>query len=183
MRTGRGTSLVRVVAVAAVVVAMFAACGGPAPTSTPALAPTIEPSPTIALVTYAIDGRTACAWMIGCRAELAFEPTADPAATLDPGSSAPAGVVLDMVIDPEADGLVFDIGPSPALPTTIAPGTYRVVGAVNNLSDLASAGVVGTMGTVAACATPLTVGPATTHVSIALTFGLDGTCVVAAAAS
>jgi hypothetical protein len=120
--------------------------------------------------------------MLGCQAALAIEPTADPMATLDPGGPAPEGTALDLVQVEEADPGTYDIGPGADLPTTIEPGTYRIVGEWNLMSDVPSAGTVPIMGTQHGCVAPLTVGTTTTRVSISLVFALDGTCVVTAAA-
>lgn len=121
--------------------------------------------------------------MLGCQAALAIEPTTDPMATLDPGGPAPEGIALDLVQVEEADRGTYDISPSADLPATIEPGTYRIVGEWNLMSDIPSAGTFPIMGTQYGCVAPLSVDPTTTRVSIALVFALDGTCVVAAAAA
>ena len=165
-----------------IAMAIVGACANPpAPTSSDgqAASPSIGP----ASLTVTASGMVGCATEGGCQASIELDPSIAADATLPPDWQAIRGWRFALTPAPQADFHTLGVGPGIGVPSTIAPGHYRVIGAVSGLSDVVGSPGPNILFTQSRCETDLTVGPATTVVSIEVGFGIEGPCVIAAAAA
>ena len=152
----------------------------PSPSTSPSTTTTAGP-----LLAIAASGTVGCEWMLGCAAFVAIEPTSEPDAPL-PEAWRPADpIVLSITDMPEGGRLTLEVGAPADPPATIAPGSYRVVAAWAFMDDVPSAGegLLDITSLSSTCSTGLDVAPAARQVEIQVTFALEGTCAVAAAAA
>jgi hypothetical protein len=162
--------------------AIVGACANP-PAPTPSAGPAASPSNGPAALTVTASGMVGCATEGGCQASIELDPSIAAGATLPPEWQAIGGWRFALAPVPQADFHTLGVGAGVGIPSTIAPGHYRVIGAVSGLSDVVGSPGPNILFTQSRCETDLTVGPATTVVSIEVVFGIEGPCVIAAAAA
>jgi hypothetical protein len=165
-----------------IAMAIVGACANP-PIPTPSDGPAASPSRGSASLTVTASGMVGCATEGGCQASIELDPSIATGATLPPDWQAIGGWRFALTPLPEADFHTLGVGAGIGVPSTIAPGHYRVIGAVNGLSDVVGSPEPNITFTQSRCETDLTVEPATTVVSIEVGFGIEGPCVIAAAAA
>jgi hypothetical protein len=163
-------------------VAIVGACANP-PAPTPSAGPTVSSSLGPASLTVTASGMVGCATEGDCQASIELDPTIAAGATLPPDWQATGGWRFALAPVPQADFHTLGVGAGIGIPSTIAPGYYRVIGAVSGMSDVVGSPGPNILFTQSRCETDLTVGPSTTVVSIEVGFGIEGPCVIAAAAA
>jgi hypothetical protein len=182
---------------AGALVLAVAACGGPTPSPAPALIATTSStpiaSPFAALPSASArdlgadlvivgSGAVPCP-IPGCRASVELVSGLSPKASLDPAFQPVGGWTFDLDHATTVGGTA-KIGAIRDAPASIPAGTYRVVGAIGIVSDVAS-GEPDASGRYPLdllgwdlCEAPLTVSPDVTSVRIDVAFNPKGGCAI-----
>jgi hypothetical protein len=140
--------MVRRAGLAGALVLGLAACGGPAPSpsigrvTAPAptptsVAPPPSPSPAVGADLVIVGSGSVPCPIPGCRASVELVPGLAPTASLDPAFQPVGGWAFDLDHATTVGGTA-KIGSIIGAPAAIAPGTYRVVGAIGIVSDVSS---------------------------------------------